>query len=484
MGLAFRTEPEKFAVFWPPNGLLLGALLVSDRRYWRGLVLVAALACLLVNWLEGIPPAVCLGFAAVNVAEPCLTAGLWRRWRGASAPLGTTRDVFSLYAVAVATCAAAALPGSAVVVFGLGAPDFGSVWLTFWLADCMGAVLVTPVLVGWADVARARPGAVSVARGVEAAGLTATAAAVSLLIFAAPAGGPNLPGYPFPIFPVILWAALRFGTPGTTATVLLVALVAMWNTGRGRGPFADPSVPAAHRLIVAQLFLVVLSVGNLVLAVSLGERERALAALRESEERYRQVTDTIEEVFWVVTPDLGRVVYLSPAYDAIWGRPRAGVYDNPGSLLDGIHPDDRGRVLESYRARVGEPHDHEFRVVRPDGTVRWVSARAFPLRDDHGRVCRVIGVTRDVTDRREVEAAKAELIEQLRRALAEVKTLRGLIPICAWCKKMRDDGGFWQSLEHYLRTHTEGDFTHGICPDCLASQLTDAADLARPGEGR
>jgi hypothetical protein len=76
-----------------------------------------------------------------------------------------------------------------------------------------------------------------------------------------------------------------------------------------------------------------------------------------------------------------------------------------------------------------------------------------------------------VTDRKEAELAKATLIKELQQALAEIKTLRGLVPICAWCKKIRDDAGFWQRLEDYLRAHTEWEFTHGVCPDCLLQQF-------------
>jgi CheY-like chemotaxis protein len=73
--------------------------------------------------------------------------------------------------------------------------------------------------------------------------------------------------------------------------------------------------------------------------------------------------------------------------------------------------------------------------------------------------------------RRQAERVREELIRQLEHALTEVKTLRGLIPICAWCRKLRSDDGFWMSVEQYLRAHTEADCSHGICPDCLTKQL-------------
>jgi len=80
-----------------------------------------------------------------------------------------------------------------------------------------------------------------------------------------------------------------------------------------------------------------------------------------------------------------------------------------------------------------------------------------------------------LAERRQAEEAKAILIEEVERALSEVKTLRGLIPICAWCKNIRNDQGSWEQLEKYLRQHTQAEFSHGICPACLDKRLAQEA---------
>ena len=97
-----------------------------------------------------------------------------------------------------------------------------------------------------------------------------------------------------------------------------------------------------------------------------------------------------------------------------------------------------------------------------------VEVSLSPLETPDGLL--VTAAVRDITERRQVERVQAALLEKLQLALNEIKALRGLIPICAWCKKVRDDNGFWQQLESYLQAHTQAEFSHGICPECLGKQ--------------
>ncbi len=480
LGLMFRSEPQKHAVFWPPNGLLLGLLLLGDRRDRRLAVFTAALTCLIANLVGGNSFAVSLGFTLVNIAEPGLACWLlYRLWR-APIRLQSTNEVFLLFAVALATTFVTAFAGAAVVVLGLGAPDYWGVFASFWLSDAMGVMIVTPLLLVWAGARRTELKGLSVGRVLEGGVLGALLVVLAVLIFDGAARTEHyLLSYPFPLFPLFVWVALRFGLRGATAALLGVALISIWYTGRGRGPFAEPGVPVTVRLLMVQFFVSTLGAGALTLGASLAERRAAQDALRESEERYRQVTETMEEAFWVLAPDRSATLYLSPAYERIWGRTCASAYADIMSFLEGVHPDDRARVRAALPKQIEGTYHEEYRVVRPDGTVRWVRSRAFALRDETGTVVRIVGVSQDVTDRKEAELTKESLIDQLQKALAEVSTLRGMIPICAWCRKVRDDGGFWQSVEEYICTHTQASITHSMCPACFANQM-QTADAAKP----
>ena len=138
-------------------------------------------------------------------------------------------------------------------------------------------------------------------------------------------------------------------------------------------------------------------------------RERAEEALRKSEERFRQLAENIHDVFWMTdVPEL-RVLYISPAYEEIWGRTCRSLYEQPLSWIDAIHPDDRETIIAHLKQlRRGEFWVKEYRVVRPDGSVRWIRDRAFPIKDQAGNVYRIAGVAEDITERKRHEETIAE----------------------------------------------------------------------------
>jgi two-component system cell cycle sensor histidine kinase/response regulator CckA len=154
------------------------------------------------------------------------------------------------------------------------------------------------------------------------------------------------------------------------------------------------------------------------------ERKAAEEALRASEERFRQIAESIREVFWLADPN-GQLIYMSPAYESVWGRSRAGVYASENDWRHAaVHPDDRARIGEARSIeRLGGEFDEEFRIVRPDGTIRWIRDRAFPVWDAEQRVIRIAGVAEDITERRELEfqvrqAHKMEAVGQLAGGVA------------------------------------------------------------------
>jgi len=160
---------------------------------------------------------------------------------------------------------------------------------------------------------------------------------------------------------------------------------------------------------------------NRMLKIEVNERRQTEAALQESEARFRQFAENIREVFWMAAPELEKILYVSPAYEKIWGKSRESYYARPESFLDAIHPEDRDFVREAIRLRQREGYRRkeysvEYRLVRPDGAVRWIWDRAFPIRNKDGEVYRVAGVAADITERRRAE-------EQLKHSLHEKEVL-------------------------------------------------------------
>jgi diguanylate cyclase (GGDEF)-like protein/PAS domain S-box-containing protein len=150
------------------------------------------------------------------------------------------------------------------------------------------------------------------------------------------------------------------------------------------------------------------------------ERKGNETALRRSDELFRQVTENIQEVFFVYSPEPLRVVYISPAYEQIWGRNRAEVYARPDALVESAHPEDRTRAREMLmQEREGKPGEAEFRILRPDGSLRWIRMRTFPVHDEAGHFIRVVGFAEDVTARKRTEEELRRAHNELNLALAE-----------------------------------------------------------------
>lgn len=146
--------------------------------------------------------------------------------------------------------------------------------------------------------------------------------------------------------------------------------------------------------------------GMLRLNRTLATQAKIGAELRESEERFRAVVENIHEVFWITDPDDARVIYVSPAFEEVWGRSCDTIINRPASAwLDTVHPDDRTRVSEAAATkRLTGKFAEEYRILLPDGSVRWVRDQGVPVKNAAGRITRIVGVAQDITERKQLEA--------------------------------------------------------------------------------
>ena len=190
-----------------------------------------------------------------------------------------------------------------------------------------------------------------------------------------------------------------------------------------------PAQPGVRRTWIEQ-WLPVLDETGRVIAINMvceevTEQRRVLAALRESERRFRQFSDLMDGVLWMRDIVQERVLYASPAFETVWGRSREQLYEDPDTFLDGVHPDDRQRVEAAFFRDVAVgTYNEEYRVLHPDGSVRWVRDRGFPVRDDAGNLAYVAGIAEDITADR---AARDELAYSEKRFRLAVRAAQGMV---------------------------------------------------------
>ncbi len=188
-------------------------------------------------------------------------------------------------------------------------------------------------------------------------------------------------------------------------------------------------------------------------------------AIRRSEEKFRRIVDTAQEGIWFVDAT-GKTSYvnrrltdmLGYSEDEMLGRPMTDFVPDAAHCLDNLKI--VGRPGTAFEQR------SDCCVRRKDGSDLWTIIAANALVDDAGRPIGALAMVADISDRKKMERERESLITELQDALANVKTLKGLLPICAWCNKVKDEQGDWHPMEVYIKIHSDASFSHGICPEC------------------
>ncbi len=454
LSLLLAIPPGYATAVWPPSGLAVAAILLGGNRMWPGVWLGATLANLTVH-ASGIA-AVLIGTG--NTLEALVGAVLIQRLIGLPQRFESGEDVFTFAAIAAVTSTVAATIGvSAIALAGaMSLVDFAANWWTWWQGDATGIIVFAPLLLFWT----ARPSrGLSTSRKLEATSFALVLAAAGYIVFGS--GLTSLgfsPALLLLTFPLIIWAALRFDQLEVAAAITALCVIAIVYTIVGRGPFASRPVNASLLLLLA--FVSIVAITGLVLSAVVGQRRRAKEALhqardelelrvsvrtqeleeanqslqqdivmrtkledelRRSEEKFRLLVGGIRDyAVFMLDPD-GRIASWNAGAEQIKGYKADEIIGEHFSRF--YPPEALARKLPQTElevaARVGRFEDEGWRL-RKDGSAFWANVIITALFDSNGKLRGFAKVTRDMTERRRIEA-----LEQSERKMNEFLAMLG-----------------------------------------------------------
>jgi len=311
-----------------------------------------------------------------------------------------------------------------MLVTPLVARSLGGVYRTTWpisfLSEALALLTLTPALLSWSRIALTRQKK-TFAHYFEATSMFLGLLILSYLAFASPAYGFR-PARLYALVPFLLWSALRFGVPGISNSLVIVAFLSIWGSTHGRGPFIGDS-PIANVLSL-QFFLLFAAASFMVLAALVEEKKSDEQQLRESEQRFRLVADTAPALIWMAGPDK-LCTYVNQCWRDFTGRSLQQELGNGWTEV--VHPDDLQACLHAY-TRSFDQRDKfsmEYRVRRHGGDYRWIMAAGVPRFNLDSSFAGYIGIAIDVTERKKAEEAMLGINRRLIEAQERERTRIG-----------------------------------------------------------
>jgi PAS domain S-box-containing protein len=203
------------------------------------------------------------------------------------------------------------------------------------------------------------------------------------------------------------------------------------------------------------------------------DRKKAEEALRKSERDLLKAQQIARMGSWEWDVKSDKIYWSDEMY-RIYGLEN-GTEPSNKLVKELIYPEDQDIFIKAIDDLYQKtpPEFIEYRIIKPRGEIAYVQSTAEVQFDEDGNPARLIGTLQDITERKKAEELREKLIADLQKAAKEIKTLSGFIPICASCKKIRDDKGYWEQIETYIMEHSDAEFSHGLCPECSKKLYPD-----------
>ena len=402
IGFALTLDTSSVPTLWPPTPILLAGLLLTPVRWWVAVCAATFVAHVAVLLEGGIPVAMILSRYVSSLAGALVGAAAFRRLHSGEPRLDTLRDTVILVVCPgfLAPFVSSFLDAAFVALNGWGHAGYWTNWQTRFFSSVLSAIMIVPLIV---NTARGLPRVRRLPRRtwIEAVVIFSLLLVASWFAFVrahtVPASLPVLVYLPVLL---LVAAAVRLGAWGAGLSFMAFALAAIWGTVQGLGPFA--AGPPGENALAIELFLLIAWVPVIALATLTEDRARAEFKARQNEEQLDVVLDAAQLGRWdwdiaqqrLEWSDITRRMYGVPLDVPVSMETLAGL----------IHPDDVP-VLEAATndGLAGRPIEAEFRVVLPDGKVRWIMSRGKTLFDAEGRATRMVGIKVDITARKQTE---------------------------------------------------------------------------------
>jgi len=418
IGFALTFQPHPVSVLWPPNSVLVAALLLTPPRSWW-LVLLAALPAHLAAQLQSdVPPLMIMCWFISNASEAVIGAGLTRYVIGGPMRFTSLRKVgiFCLCVVFIGPFLSSFLDAAFVVWNHWGHDRYWELIRIRLSSNAVSALIIVPLIITWVTHGVQPLRTASRPRYLEACGVFLGLLAVSYAVLYELRSGADLALLFLPL-PFLLWVAVRFGALGTSTAISIVGFLAIWSASHGHGPFSGET--AEQSALSIEIFLIGLAIPLLFLAALIEERVTGENELQESESRFQFVADAAPVLIWMAGVDKLCTFFNKP-WLQFTGRSMEQELGN--GWAEGVHQDDLERCLQVYTSAFDarQPFVMQYRLRRDDGEYRWISDQGVPRYDAQGTFAGYIGSCVDVTELMTKDEALRQSEERMRLAAAAV----------------------------------------------------------------
>jgi two-component system, LuxR family, sensor kinase FixL len=412
VGLAFTPATSAVSLLWPPNAIVLAALLLWPVRFWAWPLLAILPAHLIAQVPAGVPLVMAGSWYASNVSEALLGAAIIRGILGAAPRFDRVRDV-SVYLIAAVTIApvlTSFLDAALVALVGWRyGGDYWAVVRTRLPSNVLAAIIVPPFMIIALRDAPALLRRVSRARLVEGTALLALLCAVSLAVFHEVKSSNSAALFAYAPLPLLIWATVRTGVVGVTTCIAIVALLSITGTVQGTGPFA--LAEPGQSVLALQIFLIVTASTLMLLAAALAEVRQAQAVALRREARLDLALTAAHMGAWEWDMLSDRISWRLAAHSGAIVSQNSESLDE---LLERVHRNDRHRLLAAMRAAREEGGAGEVECrFDCDGRLRWIRALGKVQRAADGQSLAMIGVCIDTTQHKSVEIQQRSQREKL-----------------------------------------------------------------------